>query len=113
VAAAPEHTQTAKKINEVDESKHSKEAGHKASLRSSQTAVERSWLGKEKAFVQRFNYTHDASILMRVKGAKRFHWNNDRKGKFPHPYSQDETDGWVARAHVLLFVDNFALYFQT
>lgn len=107
-----QHQSTPKqqKINEADQSKHGKESGHR--YVQAKLQWKDFWLGKEQAFVQRFNYMHDASILMRVKGANRFHWNNDRKGKFPHLYSLDKTDGWVARAHILLFVDSFALYFQ-
>lgn len=61
------------KKKKVSWSKGFAEAGQKASFQLSQIAVEKLCLGKEKGFVQRFNYTHDASFLTRVKGAKCFH----------------------------------------
>lgn len=48
------------------------EARQKGFFQSSQAAVEKLWLGKEKAFVWRFNYMCDASFLTKVEGGKVF-----------------------------------------
>lgn len=62
-----------KKKKKSGQSKGFAEAGQKASFQLSQIAAEKLCLGKEKGFVQRFNYMHGASFLTRVKGAKCFH----------------------------------------
>ena len=57
------------------------EAGKKGSFQSSQAAVEKLWLGKEKAFVWRFNYMHDTSVLTKAEGGEVFPFKQQQKGK--------------------------------
>lgn len=80
-AVGPEHTQTAWKKSHawedttyppVAQPQGYAEEGQKASLQWSRAAVEKLWLGKEKSFVWRLNYTHDVSFLRNTEEGKVF-----------------------------------------